>query len=129
VNIDPRSHIPLYLQIADGVRQAVAAGVYRPGETLPSLRVMALDAQVNPNTVQRAYDLLAREGLVYARRGQGLFVAEQGTSAAQSQAQRTVQRVFEQAIRTGQAAGMTDQQLRETFETCLTPQAGGETQS
>jgi DNA-binding transcriptional regulator YhcF (GntR family) len=63
VNIDPRSHIPLYLQIADGVRQAVAAGVYRPGETLPSLRVMALDAQVNPNTVQRAYDLLAREGL------------------------------------------------------------------
>jgi GntR family transcriptional regulator len=56
VKIDPGSHIPIYLQIADGLRAAVAAGVYRPGQALPSLRALAIDARVNPNTVQRAYD-------------------------------------------------------------------------
>lgn len=56
MKIDPRSHIPIYLQIADGIRDAVAAGVYLPGETLPSLRALSLEVQANPNTVQKAYD-------------------------------------------------------------------------
>ena len=63
MRIDPGSHVPIYLQIADEIRAAVAAGVYRPGEVLPSLRAMAIDVHVNPNTVQRAYDELEREGL------------------------------------------------------------------
>ncbi len=54
MNIDPSSHVPIYLQIADAVRAAVAAGVYRSGEVLPSLRAMAIKLHVNPNTVQRA---------------------------------------------------------------------------
>ncbi len=41
MNIDPRSYVPIYLQIADGIREAVAAGIYRPGEPLPSLRALA----------------------------------------------------------------------------------------
>ena len=60
------------------IRAAVAAGVYRPGEVLPSLRAMATEVHVNPNTVQRAYDELEREGLIYSQRGRGLFVAERG---------------------------------------------------
>ena len=86
MKIDPRSHIPIYLQIADGIREAVASGVYRPGDSLPSLRAMALEIQVNPNTVQRAYDELARGGLIYAQRGKGLFVAEKAKSDALTQA-------------------------------------------
>ena len=78
MQIDPSSHVPIYLQIADDIRAAVAAGVYRPGEVLPSLRAMAIEVHVNPNTVQRAYDELEREGLIYSQRGRGLFVAEQG---------------------------------------------------
>ena len=119
MNIDPRSHVPIYLQIADGIRQAVAAGIYRPGESLPSLRALALDAQVNPNTVQRAYDELAREGLIYTRRGKGLFVAEQGTTDARTRAQQTVRRSFEQGIRAGHAAGMNAKEVRSIFETSV----------
>ena len=107
MKIDPRSHVPIYLQIADAVRAAVAAGVYRPGEALPSLRAMAIEIHVNPNTVQRAYDELEREGLIYSQRGRGLFVAEQGTASAQSPAGDGVRRAFDEAIRAGQAAGMT----------------------
>ena len=83
MNIDPGSHVPIYLQIAGAVRAAVAAGVYRPGEVLPSLRAMATEVHVNPNTVQRAYDELEREGLIYSQRGRGLFVAEKGDAVAQ----------------------------------------------
>jgi GntR family transcriptional regulator len=119
VKIDPRSHQPIYLQLADGIREAIAAGVYLPGEPLPSLRSLALDAQVNPNTVQRAYDLLTREGLVISRRGRGLFVDAQGTAAAQSRAEGSVVRKFEEGIRAGHAAGMDDQRVSGIFETTL----------
>ena len=96
MNVDPRSHIPIYLQIADGIRAAVAAGLYRPGEALPSLRALAIDVQVNPNTVQRAYDQLERDGLIYSQRGKGLFVAQQGTTSAKTRSQQVVRRGFDE---------------------------------
>jgi len=119
VKIDLKSHIPIYLQIAEGIRAAVAAGVYRPGEGLPSLRALALDIQVNPNTVQRAYDQLEREGLVYSRRGKGLFVTEQGTTSAQTRTQQAVRGAFDEGIRAAGAAGMSAEQIREIFEAAI----------
>lgn len=119
MNIDPASHVPIYLQIADAVRAAVAAGVYRPGESLPSLRAMAIQVHVNPNTVQRAYDELEREGLIYSQRGRGLFVAERGTASAQSRTGDGLRRAFDEAIRAGQIAGMTAEQVQQIFDTAL----------
>ena len=128
MKIDPRSHVPIYLQIADGLRAAVAAGLYRPGEALPSLRALAIDVQVNPNTVQRAYDALEREGLVYSQRGKGLFVAEQGTESAQTHTQQAVRRALDEGIRAARAAGMSAEQVRVLFETAIDrmAQAGSE---
>jgi GntR family transcriptional regulator len=128
VEIDPRSHVPIYLQIADAVRTAVAAGLYRPGEALPSLRALAIDVQVNPNTVQRAYDALEREGLVFSRRGRGLFVAQEGTASAQTHAQDAVRRTLDEAIRAARAAGMSDAQVRNLFQAAIdgTVQAGSQ---
>lgn len=120
MKIDPRSHVPIYLQIADGIREAVAVGIYSPGESLPSLRALALDVQVNPNTVQRAYDLLARDGLIYSRRGKGLFVADKGKAGARTHAQQAVRRSFDQGIRAGYAAGMDATEVRTVFEASMT---------
>ena len=119
MEIDPRSHIPIYLQIADGIREAVASGVYLPGEAIPSLKAMSLDAQVNPNTVQKAYDELAREGLIYSQRGKGLFVAEQGKASAKTSAQQSVQRAFHDGIRAARAAGMSIREIRRVFTAAL----------
>jgi GntR family transcriptional regulator len=119
VRIDPRSHVPIYLQIAEEIRAAVAAGLYRPGEALPSLRAMAVEVQVNPNTVQRAYDELERDGLIYSQRGKGLFVAQQGTQSAQSGAEEGVRRAMERAIRAAAAAGMSPKQVRAIFRASL----------
>jgi len=119
MRIDPRSHVPIYRQIAEEIRAAVAAGIYRPGEALPSLRAMAIEIQVNPNTVQRAYDELEREGLIYSQRGRGLFVCEQGTASAQLTAGDGVRRSFDEAIRASLAAGMKSRQIREIFHSAL----------
>ena len=119
MKVDPRSHIPIYLQIAGAVRAAIAAEVYRPGEALPSLRALAIDVQVNPNTVQRAYDELEREGLIYSQRGKGLFVTDQGAASAQTHARQTVRRAFDEGIRAGRAAGMNAEQVRDVFDTAI----------
>jgi GntR family transcriptional regulator len=119
MQVDPGSHVPVYLQIAEAVRAAVAAGIYRPGEALPSLRGLAVQLHVNPNTVQRAYDELAREGLIYAERGKGLFVADQGAAAARKRAVDTVNKAFQAGVRTGQAAGIGPKQIGEIFRATL----------
>ena len=126
MKIDPRSHVPIYLQIVDGIREAVAAGLYSPGESLPSLRALALDVQVNPNTVQRAYDELARDGLIYSRRGKGLFVAEQGKANARTLAQKTVRCSFDQGIRAGHAAGMDTKEIRTVFQASMSAKGRNE---
>jgi GntR family transcriptional regulator len=124
MKIDPRSHIPIYLQIADGIRDAVAAGVYLPGETLPSLRALSLEVQANPNTVQKAYDELAREGLIYSQRGKGLFVAEQGKTSAKTSARQSVQRAFDDGIRAARSAGMSQREIRRAFTAALDSSKG-----
>lgn len=68
--------VPLYQQIMDGIKQRIATGDWVPGQKLPSVRELAVDAGVNPNTMQKALAELEREGLLYAKRTAGRFVAE-----------------------------------------------------
>jgi GntR family transcriptional regulator len=126
--IEPDSHVPVYLQIVERLRSAIAAGVYRPGEVLPSLRVLATDLKVNPNTVQRAYDELDRQGLIKSHRGIGMFVAERGARSARGRAEESVQATFVQAVAAATAAGLGQERIRELFEAAMgqvPQQAGG----
>ena len=74
--VDPRAATPLYAQIADGVRLAIARGELAAGEGLPSVRQLAAQLRINPATVSQAYRELASEGLVEMRQGAGSFVAD-----------------------------------------------------
>lgn len=71
-----RSDQPIYTQLTQRLSEAIIAGLYAPGEKLPSVRELAVDAGVNPNTVQRALAELEREGLVFTQRTAGRFVTE-----------------------------------------------------
>ena len=71
MRIDAKSSVPVFRQIVEGMQSAIAAGVYRPGETIPSTRDLALQLTVNPNTVQRAYSTLVELGVLESRRGKG----------------------------------------------------------
>jgi GntR family transcriptional regulator len=83
ISIDPDQRRPIYVQIIDEVRRGLVLGVLRPGEALPSVRQLAADLGVNPNTVKQAYHELEREGAVETRRGQGTFVSEARLNGAE----------------------------------------------
>lgn len=70
---------PIYLQLMEKIQQDIVSGVYEPGDKLPSVRELALEASVNPNTMQKALSELERSGLVYARRTSGRFITEDET--------------------------------------------------
>ena len=71
-----RSDQPIYTQLTARLAEGIVAGVYAPGAKLPSVRDLAMEAGVNPNTVQRALADLEREGLVFSQRTNGRFVTE-----------------------------------------------------
>ena len=72
-----KSGIPIYTQIIDEMTMRIASGAYSPGDKLPSVRDMAMDAGVNPNTMQRALAELERKGLVFSERTSGRFVTKE----------------------------------------------------
>ena len=117
--IEPDSHVPIYLQIVEYLRSSIAAGVYRQGETLPSLRALALELKVNPNTVQRAYEEMDRQGLIRSRRGIGMFVAPRGTRSARGRAEESVQTAFVTAIGGARSADLSPERIRELFDAAL----------
>jgi len=76
VHLNPSSGVPVYLQLEAQVKQAVAAGALRPADALPSVRKLAGELRINPNTVARAYQNLERVGVIRSVPGGGTFVAD-----------------------------------------------------
>ena len=71
-----QDHLPIYAQLMDTLKRRIITGRYLPGEKLPSVRELAAEAGINPNTVQRAFAELERLGLIYTQRTSGKFVTE-----------------------------------------------------
>src|ERR1051326_6432353 len=81
MRLNPVSRVPIYRQIEDQVRYAIAAGQLQEGEQLPTVRQLAVDLAVNPNTVIKAYTELERDGVVTTEQGTGTFVAAEQPAA------------------------------------------------
>ena len=75
LNLDYRDARPIYEQVRDGLRRLMVTGVIREGEKLPSVRALASSLAINPNTIQRAYEALEREGYLCTVAGKGSFAA------------------------------------------------------
>jgi GntR family transcriptional regulator len=76
LEIDVRSHVPIYLQIVEQVERLVATGHFKPEDQLPTVRQLAAELRVNFNTVARAYRLLDEAGVISTQRGRGTYVLE-----------------------------------------------------
>ena len=90
-----RNDQPIYSQLTQRLTEAIVSGVYAPGEKLPSVRELALEAGVNPNTVQRSLTELEREGLVFSQRTAGRFVTENENMIANAKLRIADERVSE----------------------------------
>src|SRR5947199_9142447 len=92
--LDPRSGVPVYRQIQDQIRYGIASSLLNPGEQLPTVRALAVELSVNPNTVIKAYSELEREGVLTTEQGSGTFVAAQPPTALSEENRRAkVQRL------------------------------------
>jgi len=111
IDVDPRSGVPIYVQIVDQVRHALDVGGLRPGERLPTVRQLAGELAIAPNTIVKAYNELQRRGLVVSRPGVGTVVAEGVEEVAR---ERRVEEVFERLrilVRDAAALGISEDEL------------------
>ena len=120
VEIDPRSPQAPSEQIQDQVRFAVAAGRLAPGDRLPSVRGLAAQALVNPNTVAKAYRELEREGTVETRPGDGVFIAAAAKRVCNAARTRTIGERLSRAVEDALAAGLAPDQIEGIVARCMT---------
>ena len=114
--INTGSASPIYKQITDQVRLAVATGRLTVGDQLPSVRALAEELVINPNTVARAYTDLAREGLIESRSGRGVFVTRKRKMFTREEGRRRLEPLMEGLVGEAMVMDFTREELREAFE-------------
>ena len=118
-SIDPKSAVPIYRQITDQVRWRVAAGVFAPGDKLPSVRDLATQLLVNPNTIAKVYRDLERDGLLETRRGDGTYISAGASALAESERSRIVEDRLRSIARDIRAFGLSTQAAMDLFRRIL----------
>ena len=76
IQIDKKSELPVYEQVAESIVSQIIKGLLHPGDKIPSVRVLARQLGLNPNTVQKSYSGLLRDGILYSQKGRGNFVTD-----------------------------------------------------
>jgi len=119
-SVDPRSGVPIYLQLIEQVKRLVAMGALTAGEQLPTVKQLAMDLTINPNTVSRAYHDLEREGVLETTPGRGSFVRPNGVAADVRRNLGDVARTaIDKAVREGRSLGLEADELRALFDAVL----------
>ena len=111
IHLDYRDARPIYTQIVDGFREQIRAGVLVPGEKLPSVRELAAELTINPNTIQRAYRQLEALGWIATVPGKGCFVS--GLPEYALEEQKELLNAFDEAAAALLQRGMTRQELAD----------------
>ena len=119
IRVDPGLSVPVFQQIADEVKSVIARGACAPGEMIPSVRQMAAQALINPNTVARAYRDLEREGIVTTRRGLGVFVSDNAAKLCRNGRREDIRAKLEELAAEARRAGISGEELREEIERAL----------
>jgi len=116
-SIDYKSRIPLYQQIVDNVEKLTLRGILLPEQQLPSVRALAMELSINPNTIAKAYAELEARGLIYSLPGRGSFVS--GDQADLRNAAREQLREQMHSLRKeAQSMGFSDPELDELWQSC-----------
>lgn len=124
IRIDPDDDRAIYVQIMDEIRRAVLLGGLAAGEALPSVREVAAEVRVNPNTVRQAYRELQREGLLGTRRGLGSFVREE-VNLDDGQREAARRRVARRVLRDAYRHGLNLDELISLLREVAAPREAG----
>jgi GntR family transcriptional regulator len=107
ISLDPRGGVPFYRQIILQVEMAIADGRLKPGTQLPTVRGLAVDLQINPNTVARAYSELEIRGIVNTQQGTGTFISDQEITLSPEERREVLDRVVQNLLSTAAQYGFS----------------------
>ena len=119
IRIDPASPEPLFEQVVFAVKSAVARGTAKAGEKLPSVRELARDLVINPNTVVRAYEVLERDGVVVRRQGAGVFLTGGGSDLAATERRKQLHDLLRRAVTAAFHLGFSAEEVEKVLQQCL----------
>jgi GntR family transcriptional regulator len=119
IKVDPKSFVPIYQQVKIEVHRLAAIGALRPNDPLPSIRELAAELLVNPNTVARAYRELEQEGLIFTQKGRGSFLAARRERDAERELAAYLNRRMDGAVREASRFGLGSAEVRKLVEDSL----------
>lgn len=119
IQINPSDNTPVYEQIVRQVKFAVAGKTYGPGDQIPSVRQLSVDLLVNPNTVSKAYRELDREGIIFTKRGVGLFVTDNAPALCRKHRREILSATIAQAIDAAVRAGLSRDEVERLVQRAL----------
>lgn len=121
--LEAASGVPFYRQLADAIADQIRGGHLRPGDALPSIRVLARDNLVSVITTGRAYDLLEADGWIVRRQGTGTFVADAVAATAARQARSEAHDALRAAVARARHLGLADPEILDLVHAALRPEA------
>ena len=124
IQLDKTGGVPFYRQIIDLVKSGIATGRLEPGDQLPTVRQLAVDLSINPNTVSRAYMELELTGLVATQMGSGTFVSNKRVEQDEMERQRILDELCQQLLTRATSHGLTLDDILENLERRRTTEKG-----
>jgi len=124
ISVDYRSRQPLYQQLVENIEDLAARMLLPPDSQLPSVRTLAMELSINPNTIQRAYTELERRGVIYSLAGRGSFVSSQPEGLLQAKRERLLAQLAA-LTRQGLELGLTPEELLQACRAATAPSSPG----
>jgi GntR family transcriptional regulator len=121
--LDPHSGVPVYRQLIDQVQAAIATGALHTGDQLPTVRRVAVDLAINPNTVSRAYREMELRGILDTQQGTGTFVADNPIETTPAERHRQLAQLTTEFVARAGSSGFTVQDLQQALQQ-LSPEGG-----
>ena len=116
IKIEPTSFVPIYEQIKKEIKRNISLVIFKAHEPLPSIRDLASELIINPNTVARAYRELEMEGFIYKKKGKGCYVSDISSSLIKKERMEILNQIFDEAIRETKNFNLELNEIKKLFE-------------
>ncbi len=116
IKIEAGSFVPIYEQIKIEIKRNISLAIFKAHEPLPSIRDLASELIINPNTVARAYRELEMEGFIYAKKGKGCYVSDISSSLIKKERREILHQIIDEAIRETKKYDLELNEIKKLFE-------------
>ena len=128
LKIEPSSYVPIYEQIKKEIKLKIALGILEANDPLPSIRELASELLLNPNTIARAYRELEMEGFIFTKKGVGCYVSGRSSTLIKRERINILNGIFKEAIEKAKKYQLKSHEIKKLFEKSLIEMEKGDSQ-